>query len=138
MIAANSDIGVLYGAFAYLRLVQTGRDLAQLNITDAPKLPLRMLDHWDNLDGTVERGYAGRSLWDWDALPAVRPAIIDYARANASIGINGVVLNNVNASAQILTPAISPRWRRWPTRGGRTASGSISRRASRRRSRSAG
>ena len=66
-----------------------------------------MLDHWDNLDGTVERGYAGRSLWDWSALPRVSTrAYIDYARANASIGINGVVLNNVNANAQILTPEL--------------------------------
>ena len=61
LIAANRDIGVLYGAFAFLRLIQTRRDIAHLNITDAPKLPLRVLDHWDNLDRTVERGYAGPS-----------------------------------------------------------------------------
>ena len=65
-----------------------------------------MLDHWDNLDGSIERGYAGRSLWRWDELPEiVSPRYRDYARANASIGINAVALNNVNASAQILTPA---------------------------------
>ena len=66
-----------------------------------------MLDHWDNLDGSIERGYAGRSLWRWDELPddRRRRACADYARANASIGINAVALNNVNASAQILTPA---------------------------------
>ena len=63
-----------------------------------------MLDHWDNLDGSIERGYAGRSLWNWSALPeTVDPRLRDYARANASIGINGSLLNNVNANAQILT-----------------------------------
>ena len=57
-----------------------------------------MLNHWDNLDGTIERGYAGRSLWKWDELPGrVDPRVVDYARANASIGINGTVLNSVNA-----------------------------------------
>ncbi len=100
---------------------------------DAPKVPLRMLDHWDNLDGTIERGYAGRSLWDWQTLPAVSdPRYIDYARANASIGINGVVLNNVNANARHPDAAL-PREGRGARRrrSGRTASASISRRASR-------
>jgi alpha-glucuronidase len=63
-----------------------------------------MIDHWDNLDGTIERGYAGRSLWNWSELPQkIDPRLSDYARANASIGINGVLINNVNANAQILT-----------------------------------
>lgn len=66
--------------------------------------PLRMLNHWDNLDGTIERGYAGASIWEWDVLPdSVSERYRKYAAANASIGINGVVLNNVNASPQILT-----------------------------------
>jgi alpha-glucuronidase len=66
---------------------------------------LRVLDHWDNLDGYVERGYAGRSLWEWQTLPEWRdPRYTDYARANASLGINGTVLNNVNANAQSLAP----------------------------------
>ena len=118
LIAANGDIGVLYGAFAFLRLIQTRRDIAHLNLTDAPRLPLRMLDHWDNLDGTVERGYAGRSLWNWDELPRVDARMVDYARANASVGINAAVLNNVNADAKILTApylrkvaALSDAWR---------------------------
>jgi alpha-glucuronidase len=118
LIAGNRDIGVLYGAFAFLRLIQTRRDIAHLNISDAPKLPLRMLDHWDNLDRTVERGYAGRSLWNWDELPSVDPRMIDYARANASVGINAAVLNNVNADARILTApylrkvaALADAWR---------------------------
>ena len=103
LISANRDIGVLYGAFAFLRLIQTRRGLANLDISDAPKLPLRMLDHWDNLDGAVERGYAGRSIWNWDALPRIDRRYVDYARANASIGINGVALNNVNADPRVLT-----------------------------------
>ena len=103
-IAANRDVGVLYGAFAYLRLIQTRSPTSKLNICDSPRVPLRMLDHWDNLDGTVERGYAGPSLWNWDQLPAINQRVIDYARANASIGINGIALNNVNADARILTP----------------------------------
>ena len=105
LISAKSDIGALYGAFAFLRLIQTRALPARVHLCDAPKIPLRMLDHWDNLDGTVERGYAGRSLWNWAQLPAVDPRLVDYARANASIGINAAVLNNVNADARILTPA---------------------------------
>ena len=118
VIAGNSDIGVLYGTYTFLRLLQTRRDIAHLNIVDAPQLQLRMLDHWDNLDGTVERGYAGRSLWNWNELPHVSARMIDYARANASIGVNAVVLNNVNADARILTgpylekvAALADAWR---------------------------
>src|SRR4030095_1186404 len=70
-----------------------------------PRTKVRVLDHWDNLDRTVERGYAGFSLWDWHKLPGyLDPRYTDYARANASIGINGTVLTNVNANALILTP----------------------------------
>jgi alpha-glucuronidase len=105
VIAANRDIGVLYGAFHLLRLIQTNASLATLNVVSAPKVQLRMLDHWDNLDRTVERGYAGQSLWDWAALPNdVSPRYRDYARANASVGINGAALTNVNANARVLTP----------------------------------
>ena len=104
VIAANRDIGVLYGAFHLLRLIQTNTSLATLNVTSAPKIQLRMLDHWDDLDRTVERGYAGQSLWNWAALPNdVSPRYRDYARANASIGINGAALTNVNANARVLT-----------------------------------
>jgi len=104
IIAANSDVGVLYGAFRLLRLVQTGQPLEHLDLRDAPREKLRILDHWDNLDGRVERGYAGTSIWDWWKLPDyLDPRYTDYARANASIGINGAVLNNVNANAAVLT-----------------------------------
>ena len=105
VIAANTDIGVLHGAFAFLRLLQTHQPVDALNIVEAPQLRHRVLDHWDNLNGSVERGYAGASLWDWHTLPGYKaPRYTDYARANASLGINGTVLNNVNANALSLTP----------------------------------
>jgi len=105
VIAANTDVGVLYGTFAFLRLLQTHQPIDSLNIEEWPRLRHRVLDHWDNLDGTVERGYAGSSLWDWRTLPEyTSPRYTDYARANASLGINGTVLNNVNAQAASLTP----------------------------------
>ncbi|MBV9548956.1 MAG: alpha-glucuronidase [Alphaproteobacteria bacterium] len=103
-IAANRDIGVLYGVFAYLRLMQTGQSLSNLDIVSAPKTKLRLLNHWDNLNRTSERGYAGLSLWNWSQLPALDKRYTDYARANASIGINGAVLNNVNADLRIFSP----------------------------------
>ncbi len=105
LVAARNDIGVLYGTFHLLRLLQTGTALDDLSVRESPKVRLRILNHWDNLDGYVERGYAGRSLWDWQTLPEWRdPRYTDYARANASLGINGTVLNNVNANAQSLAP----------------------------------
>lgn len=104
VLAANGPRGLLYGVFALLRLIQMGHALTSVNVSSAPKLSLRLLDHWDNLDGSIERGYAGGSLWKWQALPAhIDPRYIDYARANASIGINGAVLNNVNSSADIMS-----------------------------------
>ncbi len=104
VIAAADDRGVLYGAFQFLRLLQTQQNLEALAILSAPKIKLRLLNHWDNLDQTVERGYAGFSLWDWHKLPDyVSPRYKDYARANASLGINGTVLTNVNANAMVLT-----------------------------------
>ncbi len=103
-ITALSDPGVLYGTFHFLRLLQSHQDIAHLAIKSLPKVKTRILNHWDNLDRTVERGYAGRSLWDWSALPdSIDPRYRDYARANASIGINGTVLTNVNANAKVLT-----------------------------------
>jgi alpha-glucuronidase len=105
VITANSDIGVLYGTYQFLRLVQTGGDLANLDILSSPKIKVRILNHWDNLNGSIERGYAGQSLWNWNDLPdKIDPRYKDYARANASIGINSTVLNNVNANPQMLTP----------------------------------
>ncbi|HEY6476365.1 MAG TPA: alpha-glucuronidase family glycosyl hydrolase [Polyangia bacterium] len=104
VVAGNTDVGVLRGSFALLRWLQRHRPLGGLTLAEAPKVSRRILDHWDNLDGTVERGYAGKSLWQWSELPGtLSPRYTAYARANASIGINGVVLNNVNADPRILT-----------------------------------
>lgn len=101
-LRAADDLGALYGAYALLRDPALGKDGEEF--TDAPAFDLRLLNHWDNLDGTIERGYAGKSLWKWEELPGVvSPRYEEYARANAAIGINGAVLNNVNASPLILT-----------------------------------
>ena len=101
-IVGGDQSGMLYGVFRFLRHVQMQRSLDNLFIIDAPKLDLRVLNHWDNLDGTVERGYAGFSIWNWHQLPDyIDKRYIDYARANASIGINGTVLTNVNANALV-------------------------------------
>ena len=104
VVAGNSDAGLLYGVYHLLRLIQTNQFDENLNILEKPAYNHRLLNHWDNLDRTVERGYAGYSIWMWDELPAVvSPRYKEYARANASIGINGTVLNNVNASPEILS-----------------------------------
>lgn len=103
VIAANHDIGLLYGVFHFLRTLQTHQPLDHLDVVSTPRIGYRLLDHWDNLDGSIERGYAGRSLWKWDELPEkIDNRYHNYARANASIGINGAVLNNVNANPAIL------------------------------------
>jgi alpha-glucuronidase len=103
LIAANADVGLLYGSFAWLRQLQLGAAPERIALASSPALPLRVLNHWDNLDRTVERGYAGESIWNWWELPGViDPRYTDYARANASLGINGTVLNNVNAKAEVL------------------------------------
>ena len=105
MIAANTDIGLLYGSFHFLRLLQTEEDIDNISLISVPSTRFRLLDHWDNLDRTVERGYAGFSLWNWHLFPDYcTPRYKDYARANASVGINGSVLTNVNANALVLTP----------------------------------
>jgi alpha-glucuronidase len=104
LVAANTDIGALYGAFRFLQLLQTHQRLDALAIRCSPRIRHRLLNHWDNLDRTVERGYAGFSLWDWHKLPDyLSPRYKDYARANASLGVNGAVLTNVNANAVSLT-----------------------------------
>ena len=104
IITGNSDAGILYGVFHFLRLIQTHQPIEQLKIVSAPLIQLRLLNHWDNLDRSVERGYAGNSIWNWHTLPGyIDQRYKDYARANASIGINGTVLTNVNANATVLT-----------------------------------
>ncbi|MCE1199077.1 MAG: alpha-glucuronidase, partial [Marinilabiliales bacterium] len=105
VIAANSEKGLLYGTYRLLLQIKCGTDLNGLSIRSAPKIKVRILNHWDNLNGSIERGYAGQSLWKWSELPDKKDArYTDYARANASIGINATVLNNVNANPEMLTP----------------------------------
>jgi alpha-glucuronidase len=100
VIASTGETGALYGVFHFLRLIQTRTPLARIDIVQRPGLERRLLNHWDNLDGSIERGYAGGSLWWPDR---VDQRLVDYARANASIGINGTVINSVNANPQSLT-----------------------------------
>jgi alpha-glucuronidase len=106
-VQANNDLGILYGVYELLRRQQTGENIKEETIN--PSYERRLLDHWDNLNGTIERGYAGHSIF-WrhgtDSLSVTEKDRViwrEYARANASIGINGAVLNNVNASQLMLT-----------------------------------
>jgi alpha-glucuronidase len=115
IVAAKEEAGVLYGTFALIRMIQTGQPASNLNLSEKPKFRHRLLNHWDNLNGTVERGYAGHSIWwnmpgDEDSLKSL---YITYARANASVGINGAAINNVNASPQVLTPEYIARFARY-------------------------
>jgi len=118
-IASQGDVGALYGTYHWLRLLQIAAPIDKLNIVERPKVQIRMLNHWDNMDGTIERGYAGRSLWQWKDLPGtIDPRYVDYARANASIGINATAINSVNANAIVFTPeylakvaALATMWR---------------------------
>jgi alpha-glucuronidase len=104
LITANQNIGLLYGSFHLLRLMQSNKPISSLVIQSSPTLQLRLLNHWDNLNRHVERGYAGISIWNWHTLPDYKDKRYkDYARANASIGINGVTVTNVNANALVLT-----------------------------------
>lgn len=108
-ISASTELGILYGAYEVLRRQRTGK-MAN-HVASNPSYMYRILNHWDNLDGSVERGYAGKSIFwrnEKDSITVTEKDKIlwrEYARANASIGINGTVLNNVNASPLILTPA---------------------------------
>jgi alpha-glucuronidase len=112
-ILAAREIGCLYGAHALLRELSQGAEPTEINIASSPAMPLRLLNHWDNPDGHVERGYAGRSIFDWWRLPDhLDQRMIDYARANASLGINGAVVNNVNASPLFLTERYLPKLQR--------------------------
>ena len=104
-IKASDDAGFLYGTYAMIRMLRTGRMHEGLVKKDIPVIERRLIDHWDNMNGRIERGYAGSSIWKWEELPGtLSPRYEAYARANASIGINGLVINNVNASPQYLKP----------------------------------
>lgn len=100
-VMAKTDIGAMYGTYALQRLERTGKAGGELDIREEPSYERRILNHWDNLDNTVERGYAGWSIWHWGE-PVPVELIKEYARLNASVGINGSVLNNVNATPEML------------------------------------
>ena len=124
-ITASNPIGLLYGAYELIRLqntdaYNTGSGNQQnfskaIDETEKPQMGLRILNHWDNLDGSIERGYAGKSIFKWEEIKlgkngkggsiskSLHDRLITYARANASLGINGSVLNNVNASPKMMT-----------------------------------
>lgn len=103
IVVACEPVGLLYAAYHLLKGQELDQNFLDYNIEEIPSYDIRILNHWDNLDGTVERGYAGYSLWKWDELPQITSSRYEqYARANASIGINACVLNNVNASPDIL------------------------------------
>lgn len=98
--------GLLYGVFHLLRKISTGQPLDNLNLVQTPDNPLRMMNHWDNIDGTIERGYSGHSFFLKEDEVLVNERTKDYARLAASIGINGVVINNVNvkhAATELIT-----------------------------------
>ncbi len=100
-VMAKTEIGAMYGTYALQRLERTGKADGELDIREEPSYERRILNHWDNLDNTVERGYAGWSIWHWGE-PVPVELIKEYARLNASVGINGSVLNNVNATPEML------------------------------------
>lgn len=100
-VMAKTKIGAMYGTYALQRLERTGKAEGKLDIREEPSYERRILNHWDNLDNTIERGYAGWSIWHWGE-PVPVGLIKEYARLNASIGINGSVLNNVNATPEML------------------------------------
>lgn len=106
-IVGGDERGCLYGAFALLRRIATGQGLPGEPVTEAPVAPLRMLDHWDNLDGTIERGYAGRSIFfSGGEVTRDLDRVREYGRLLASVGVNAIALNNVNvgrAAAELLT-----------------------------------
>src|SRR5690606_24937918 len=112
-IAGASERAVLYGVFHLLRLMAQGESIELLDITEQPKYELRMINHWDNMDGSIERGYAGRSiLYKDNELLVDSPRIVDYARMMASIGINGIAINNVNvhrAETFLITDKLLPQ-----------------------------
>jgi alpha-glucuronidase len=109
LIKAATDQGVLHGVFALLSVIARGESLAVLNGAHAPSAPLRWIDQWDNLDGTIERGYAGRSIFfDNNSVRSDLSRVRDYARLLASVGINGIAINNVNANPHAIEPDFLP------------------------------
>jgi alpha-glucuronidase len=110
VIKSATDRGVLYGVFALLSAIARHEPLSSLSQSQEPSAPIRWVDQWDNLDGTIERGYAGRSIFfDNNAVRTDLSRVRDYARLLASVGINGLAINNVNANPLALTPDFLPQ-----------------------------
>jgi alpha-glucuronidase len=110
LITAPNDRGVLYGVFALLRKIGLGEPVSELDEQQSPYAPLRMLDHWDNLDGTIERGYAGPSIFfEKNNVVTDLSRVRDYARLMASVGINACSINNVNANPRVITTEFLPQ-----------------------------
>ena len=102
IVEGADERGVLYGTFALLRMIAEERSLAGLDVVEAPSAPVRWTNEWDNTDGSIERGYAGRSIFfDGGAVRGDLSRVGEYARLLASVGINGCTINNVNADARI-------------------------------------
>ena len=107
---SGNGAGVLYGTFTFLRKIALGEPISELNERDAPRVPIRWVNHWDNLDGSIERGYGGRSIfWDNGAAREDLSRVSDYGRLLASLGINGCSIDNVNADLRILKPEFFPQ-----------------------------
>lgn len=116
VVTALDERGVLYGTFALLRKIALGEPITALDETENPYAPVRMLDHWDNLDGTIERGYAGRSIFfEGGHVTEDLARVGDYARLMASVGLNGCSINNVNADTRVITPEFLPEVARLAT-----------------------
>ncbi|MGC8794996.1 MAG: alpha-glucuronidase family glycosyl hydrolase, partial [Bryobacteraceae bacterium] len=112
-IVSPTERGVLYGVFTLLRHVALHRPIEGLHLREAPYARVRWVNHWDNLDGTIERGYGGRSLFfEGGRVREDLTAVRDYARLLASLGINGCSINNVNADARVITAEFLPQLRR--------------------------
>jgi alpha-glucuronidase len=108
-VIGASERGLLYGVFALLRMIAIHKPIDDLSLCQSPAAPIRILNHWDNLDGTIERGYAGKSIfWEKDHVVKDLSRVRDYARLMASVGINGCSINNVNADARVVTDAYLP------------------------------
>jgi alpha-glucuronidase len=124
IVAGADDRGVLYGTFALLRRIALRQPLDALDVREEPYAPIRFLNHWDNLDGTIERGYAGKSIfWEDGHVKSDMKRVGDYARLQASMGVNGCSINNVNADTRVITAELLPEvariaaeFRKWGVR----------------------
>ncbi len=109
VIAGESERGALYGAFAWLRRIATNEAIATLDETQVPYAPLRWVNEWNNIDGSIERGYGGRSIfWDAGHIRQDLSRVAEYGRLLASLGINGISINSVNANPVVLSPELLP------------------------------